>query len=430
MLNRVLVITDNLNDAKKLKAALGKAKDGPFDVEWVRRLSTGLKRLRKNDIQAILVDLSLPDSSGITTFDQLFAAAPHIPVLTLNERAEEPLAVKAVEHGAQGYLTRDHFNNSLVPQALGSMIQRKAFEEALYKEKTRAEIALNSIGDSVICTDTSGNVNYLNIAAEEMTGWSREEANGHQIREVFKLIDSNTRQPQHYPSKQVLKSGEPAQLPEDTLLIRRDGSELPIEDSISPIHDWIGNLTGTVIVFHDVSVAKAMSIKMAHLAQHDFLTNLPNRIVLEDRMGQAIALAKRSGTQLAVLFLDLDNFKHINDSLGHAAGDELLQSVAHRLSDCVRHSDTVCRQGGDEFVILLGEAQNNEATTFIADKILTELAMPHTIAKDKLHISTSIGISVYPEDGLDADTLIKSADTAMYTAKQKGRNNYQFFSRA
>lgn len=213
----------------------------------------------------------------------------------------------------------------------------------------------------------------------------------------------------------------------DTVLIRRDGTEADIEDSAAPILDWNGKLMGAVIVFHDVTNARAMTQKMAHLAQHDFLTNLPNRVLLNDRITQAITLAKRNGTQLAVLFLDLDKFKHINDSLGHETGDNLLQSVAQRLTRCVRSSDTVSRQGGDEFVILLAEGKNEDAT-IIANKVLAELALPHSLPESELHVTTSIGISVYPGDGQDVETLIKNADTAMYHAKEKGRNTYQFFS--
>ena len=225
--------------------------------------------------------------------------------------------------------------------------------EYIYQVKTRAEIALNSIGDAVICTDINGNIDYLNVAAEKMTGWAREEAYGQPIDHVFKIINAITRQPAYNPVKLVLLSNKPSGLAADTLLISRDGTEVAIEDSTSPIHNKDGQLTGVVIVFHDVSTSKAMATKMAHLAQHDYLTNLPNRVLLNDRIAQAITLANRHQTQVAILFLDLDNFKHINDSLGHATGDKLLQSVTQRLKDCVRESDTVSRQGGDEFVILL-----------------------------------------------------------------------------
>ena len=300
-------------------------------------------------------------------------------------------------------------------------------DESVYKEKVRAEIALNSISDAVICTDIKGNVDYLNIAAEKTTGWLREEAYGRSIDEIFNIINGITRQPAINPTNCVLQTNKPRSLAADTVLIKRDGSEVAIEDSTSPIHNWDGQLTGVVIVFHDVSYTKSMAIKMAHLAQHDYLTNLPNRMLLNDRIAQAITLANRHHTHLALLFLDLDNFKHINDSLGHATGDKLLQSVAKRLKECVRDSDTVSRQGGDEFVILLAENKNSEDAAVSAQKILEALRALHIIGKSELHVTTSIGISVYPADGLDADALLKSADTAMYYAKEKGRNNYQFF---
>lgn len=429
MLNRILVITDNSTDANTLKGILGAAKGGLFEIKWARRLATGLKRLRAGGIDAIVVDLMLPDSQGISTFDQLFAAARHVPILTLSAgNKDKALAMEAVQRGAQGSLTKGYFVSNLVPQVLRNIIQRKAVEESLFKERARAEIALNSIGDAVICTDTFGNIDYLNVAAENMTGWSRTEANGLPIGRIFQIINGVTREHDQNPVEMVLKHDKPKGLNADTVLIRRDGSEVAIEDSVSPIHDWHGKLTGAVIVFHDATQAVAMSKKLAHLAHHDFLTDLPNRLLLNDRITQAITLAKRSGTQLAVLFLDLDKFKHINDSLGHETGDRLLQSVTQRLSACVRSSDTVSRQGGDEFVILLTGGKYGEDAALTADKILAELALPHQLDKHELHITTSIGISVYPEDGLDAETLIKNADTAMYHAKEKGRNNFQFFS--
>jgi len=183
-----------------------------------------------------------------------------------------------------------------------------------------------------------------------------------------------------------------------------------------------------VIVFHDVSAARAIAKKMAHLAQHDFLTDLPNRMLLSDRVGNAISLARRHGKKSAVLFLDLDGFKHINDSLGHPVGDRLLQSVAERLVACVRGSDTVSRQGGDEFVVLLSEMEYPADAARSADKMLRTLEAPHMIDAKEFHVTASIGISVFPDDGGDAETLVKCADIAMYHAKNKGRNNYQFFT--
>src|SRR6266446_7107321 len=174
-------------------------------------------------------------------------------------------------------------------------------------------------------------------------------------------------------------------------------------------------------------VLREKELRLRAMSQHDVLTDLPNRLLLKDRLIQAISRARRNRNQLAVLFLDLDGFKHINDSLGHAIGDKLLQSVAVCLSACVRKSDTVSRQGGDEFVILLSEVTHAADAAVSAAKILTELKKTHSIGDYSLRITVSIGVSTYPDNGEDAETLIKNADTAMYHAKQCGRDNYQFF---
>jgi diguanylate cyclase (GGDEF)-like protein len=211
------------------------------------------------------------------------------------------------------------------------------------------------------------------------------------------------------------------------ILVRRDGFECAIERKVTPIQDQDGGVTGAVVAFHDVSVAQAKSLEMSHLAQHDALTDLPNRVLFNDRLTQAIALAERQGKQLAVMFVDLDHFKKINDSLGHDVGDKLLQSVADRLIACVRRSDTVSRLGGDEFVVLLAQVGHAEDAAYSARKILRALAVPHAIDNRSLDINVSIGVSTYPNDGQDAEGLINRADDAMYEAKEQGRNNYQFF---
>ena len=175
---------------------------------------------------------------------------------------------------------------------------------------------------------------------------------------------------------------------------------------------------------------QAAKDNLEHLVHHDVLTDLPNRTLLQDRLGQAIELARRQDRQLAVMFMDLDQFKHINDSLGHTVGDQLLQSVAQRLVGCVRHSDTVSRQGGDEFVLLLPYIEHAEDAALTAQKLLAALVLPHRIDGHTVHIGASIGISIYPDDGRDAETLIKCADSAMYHAKGNGRNNYKFFEQS
>jgi diguanylate cyclase (GGDEF)-like protein/PAS domain S-box-containing protein len=304
---------------------------------------------------------------------------------------------------------------------------RKNMEEALFVEKERAQVTLNSIGDAVACTDISGNITFLNLVAEKMTGWSHKEAEGRPMADVLEILDATSRKANPNPMGLLVDENRTMHLPSNSILIRQDGLEIPIEDSVAPIHDRKGQATGAVIVFRDVSAARAMTLQLAHSAEHDVLTGLPNRALLNDRVNQAIILASRHMKKVGVLFLDLDGFKHINDSLGHLTGDKLLQSISKRLGDCVRASDTVSRQGGDEFVVLLSEMEHSEDAAVTARRLLQAIADAHFINQQDLHVTTSIGVSVYPDDGLDAETLIKNADTAMYQAKENGRQNYQFF---
>src|SRR6267143_1728434 len=315
-------------------------------------------------------------------------------------------------------------------RALRYAIERKVMEEALFVEKERAQVTLNCIGEAVVCTDISGNITFLNLVAERMTGWSWQEAASRPMAEVFRIMDSTTLEICPDPMEMAVGENPTVHLPSNCVLIRRDGFEIPIEDSVAPIHDREGKATGAVIVFGDVSTARAMAAEMTYSAEHDFLTGLPNRMLLNDRVSQAIVLAPRHSNKVAVLFLDLDGFKHINDSLGHPIGDKLLQSIAKRLVDCVRTSDTVSRQGGDEFVLLLSEVHRSEDAAISALRILQAVAEAHSIDQHDLHVTASIGVSVYPDDGQDAETLIKNADTAMYQAKENGRQSYQFFKPA
>lgn len=175
-------------------------------------------------------------------------------------------------------------------------------------------------------------------------------------------------------------------------------------------------------------VAEHTARQMAHMAEHDCLTGLPNRALLNDRLERSIALASRQGKKIALMYLDLDHFKHINDSLGHVIGDQLLQSIAKRLNACVRLSDTVSRQGGDEFMVLLADVEDAGTAVIIAQKLMDAMAQPHLIGIHRLHVTLSIGISLYPDDGRDIESVVRNADTAMYHAKKSGRNNYQVFT--
>jgi diguanylate cyclase (GGDEF)-like protein/PAS domain S-box-containing protein len=289
-----------------------------------------------------------------------------------------------------------------------------------------AQITLDAIGDAVLVVDPRGDLLYLNKVAEIMTGWSREEAVGRPVEQVFFVFDGKTRERANCPARQAMEKNHKMALTLGSVLIRRDGLDIAIEDSAVPIHDRNGKLVGAVIVFHDASRSGSVIQKLSHDAQHDFLTGLPNRMLLQERLTQAIGMANRHQKQIALLFVDLDQFKPVNDSMGHAVGDHLLRDVAAQISHCLRATDTVSRHGGDEFVILLTEIEKKSDAARIAEKVLARFSEPRLIDGHQIQVAMSIGIAVYPDNGLDADTLMRSADLAMYTTKASRQSSYHF----
>jgi len=433
-INSVLLVEDNPGDARLLREMFDEQGSRDTALTIVSSMGEAEKYLVEHTADIILLDLGLPDVQGLEVVRRARIAAPRVPLVVLTGLDDETLAAQALQEGAQDYLVKSQIDTygttrGLV-RALRYSIERKILEDALFVEKERAQVTLNSIGDAVACTDVSGNLTFLNLVAEKLTGWSWQEAAGRPMAEVFQILDTTNREIIPNPMDRAVRGDETVHLPANSILVRRDGFEIPIEDSVAPIHDGEGKTAGAVIVFRDVSMARALALQITHSAEHDFLTGLPNRMLLNDRISQAITLAPRHMKHVAVMLLDLDGFKHINDSLGHLTGDKLLQSIAERLVQCVRASDTVSRQGGDEFVVLLSEVVQSEDAALTARRMLQAVAQPHSIEQHDLHITTSIGVSVYPEDGLDADTLIKNADTAMYQAKENGRQSFQFFKPA
>ncbi|MGZ8786522.1 MAG: putative bifunctional diguanylate cyclase/phosphodiesterase, partial [Acidimicrobiia bacterium] len=426
---RLLLVEDNLGDARLLREMLREPGSLSTDVTHAQSMSEAEACLSNRATDIILLDLGLPDAQGLVAVRRTHAAAPRIPLVVLTGIDDETLADQALQEGAEDYLIKGEIEPRGLVRALRYAIERKIMQEALFVEKERAEVTLNSIGDAVISSDLAGTITFLNSMAESMTGWTRDEAVGRRMAAVFRSVDGMSREATRYPMTAAREHNRTIHLPPNCILIGLDG-EIPIEGSISPIHDREARPTGAVIVFRDVSLARAMAEEMTHSVEHDFLTGLPNRMLLNDRISQAIATAPRHQKQVAVLFLDLDGFKHINDSLGHGIGDKLLQSVAARLVECVRDSDTVSRQGADEFVVLLSEAEQWQDAAIVARRMLEAVAEAHLIDRHDLHVTTSIGVSVFPDDGGDAETLIKNADTAMYQAKANGRQSFQFFKPA
>lgn len=425
--NTLLVVEDNPGDVRLLREMINDHGAHSTRLVHVVGMAAAETYLAGHPVDIILLDLGLEDAHGLEAVRRTHAAAPSVPLVVLTGMDDERLAAQALNHGAQDYLIKGQVDSRGLVRAMRYAVERKNMEEALFGEKERAEVTLNCIADAVACADIAGNITFLNRMAVAMTGWSVAQAMGRPMASVLRIEDAVTRTTIANPMVRAMALDRPGQLRPNCVLIGRDGTETAIEDSVAPIHDRQGQPSGAVIVFRDVGVARAMALEMSHSARHDFLTGLPNRMLLNDRLDQAIAAAPRHGKKVAALFLDLDGFKHINDTLGHPIGDKLLQSVAGRLVECVRGADTVSRQGGDEFVVLLSEVQHADDAAILARRILDVVAAEHRIDSHCLHVTTSIGIAVYPDDGQDAETLIKHADTAMYRAKDDGRQTYRFF---
>jgi diguanylate cyclase (GGDEF)-like protein/PAS domain S-box-containing protein len=426
----LLLVEDNPGDVRLLREMFHEQGLHHTELTQVETMAQAEKHLAGSNVDIILLDLGLADAQGLQSIRRARAVAPGVPLVVLTALDDESLAARALQEGVQDYLIKGQIDARGLLRALRYAVERKTMQEELFEEKERAQVTLNSIGDAVICTDISGNITFLNLVAVRMTGWSRDEAAGRPMAEVFHVLDATSRKTTPNPMEMAVRQNRTMHLPSNCILIQRDGGEIPIEDSIAPIHDREGRVTGVVIVFRDVSSGQTMALQLAYSAHHDFLTGLPNRKLLNDRVSQAILTATRYKNKVAVLFLDLDGFKHINDSLGHSIGDRVLQSVAKRLVDSVRGSDTVSRQGGDEFVVLLSEVAHSEGVAIAARRLLQVAAEPHSIGQHELYVTACIGVSVYPEDGMDVETLIKNADTAMYQAKENGRQSYQFFEPA
>lgn len=315
---------------------------------------------------------------------------------------------------------REHRHHEIQRQ-----VREKTVELAL--EKERAQVTLASIGDGVITTDAQGRVEYLNPVAEQLTGWSAAEAHGRLLPEVFSIIRDDTRKQADSPLQAYLDETQAHELRRDSVLVDREGNEIAIDHSAAPIRDRENQIIGVVVAFHDVSHERQLAQEMSYQATHDALTGLYNRRAFEDRLRDALLDAKHNGFVHVLLYLDLDQFKIVNDAAGHVAGDELLRHVSALLLAETRRSDTVARLGGDEFGVLLHECAREEGLK-IAHKIRQVVHDFRFVWKDRSYaIGVSIGMVMVNGDSDSLSTILSAADAACYAAKDKGRNRVQLF---
>jgi diguanylate cyclase (GGDEF)-like protein/PAS domain S-box-containing protein len=302
--------------------------------------------------------------------------------------------------------------------------EHKLAEEAIRESEQKYRTIIENIEDGYHELDFSGNIVFFNDALLKILGYSRDEFVKINYRD---LTDEETARRLLQVCDEVYRTGNPSRGIEIEVM-RKDGTMRVVELSVSLIVDATGHGAGFRNLVRDITERKKSEETIRRLAYHDPLTGLPNRLLFTDRLAMAITGAKRNRQHLAVMILDLDYFKDINDTLGHHIGDRLLQAVGSRLTELLRKGDTVARMGGDEFLILLPEINNVGVTTTIAQKIVDSFQIPLIVDEHRLHITTSIGIAIYPDVSDDVETLIKHADIAMYRAKGSGRNNYQLFT--
>jgi diguanylate cyclase (GGDEF)-like protein len=414
---RVLLVEDNPGDARLLQEYLLESYNRDYCLTHVQSLELALQQISIQPFDVVLLDLMLPDNHGLETLEQLRKPFPAVPVVILTGMNDEGLAIQAVHDGAQDYLVKGNIDSFQLRRAIHHAIERNRLLSALAEKTKKLQTSESNFRqviekdvDGIVIVDDNGMVRYVNPSAQNLFKQQLQDLIG---------------KPFGYP----IVAGEASEVE----IPRADAAPAMAELRVF-LTDWEGE--GAFLAhFRDVTVYKHMLEELnkareleRYLAYYDNLTGLPNRQLFYDRLRHAISQGKRYGLKMAVMFLDLDGFKSVNDRLGHQVGDQLLKAMATRLKQNLRESDTISRLGGDEFTIVLEHISQMEDVAKIGQKILDTLAKPLKIEDHEFAVTASIGISIYPNDGPDVDSLLRCADFAMYRAKRKGKNNYEFFN--
>ena len=385
----------------------------------------------------ILLDIDMPK---INCFE-LCRAMQSIPELSfcsfifITSHTRASIETEAFELGAADFIGKPiHLdicrlrvqNQMLIKQQSRSL--HKAYS-LLHSEKTHLNTILRSIGDAVIATDNNECITFINSVAQRLTGYSEKESLSKPITEIMHLRDASDGKSMINPLSVALKQRRSVAMALNAELKSKDGSCYRVEDTASPIFDMEGkHMIGGVIVFQDVTASVAMSTQMTHLTHHDQLTGLPNRVLLHDRMLQAINLSQDTDIMVAALLIDIDNFKYVNDAKGHHLGDTIIKHVASRLENVGDAYTTVSRIGGDEFVILLSRCKSYSYINQIASSVISVINTPFELDNQEHRLTVSVGVSVFPDDAKTPEQLMRHADTAMYKVKNDGKNGVSFYA--
>jgi len=425
---KILLVEDSPSDAE---LTLRELKRGGLLCE-IKHVDTEYDyREQLNHFQPdiVLSDYSLPTFDGLRALDILKAEQPDIPFIFVSGTMGEDTAIESLKQGAMDYIIKG--NLSRLPSAINNALERvqerlalKQAEEALLLHNHAIEVSATS----TLIVDVSlpdMPLIYVNHAFEQVTGYTKEEVIG---RNWNFLQGDDTNQTELEKLRLAIQEG----VASSAVLrnYRKDGSLFINEIYISPVmSNQSGKVQYYVGVQNDITQIRQYQEALERQANYDMLTGLANRNLLKERIKHAFNEGRRSGRVFTVAFIDIDNFKRVNDSLGHSAGDELIKIVAERLQQCVREGDTVARVGGDEFVMLLSSQSSEESTHIVLQRIRTEMGKPFALAKKQIQVTCSIGLASFPRDGDNSEALLSNADSAMYRAKASGRNNFQFYAK-
>ena len=388
------------------------------------------------DPDIILLDIEMPEINGFELCKMLksHALTRTCTIIFITSHHDFENESKALALGAIDFIGRP-INLNVCRIRIKNHLRLRAQDrqlneayQALQKEKEHLHITLQSIGDGVIATDSNQRVTFLNPVAQRLSGWSGNSAIGQCISNVMTLRDATSNTPLINPVAVALSENRTVAMALNAKIVSQQGREYRVEDSAAPIRDVAGSIIGAALVFQDVTESVAMATQMSHMTNHDQLTGLPNRLLLHDRLLQALPRNTRDGTKLAVLLIDIDNFKYLNDTLGHQTGDKVIFQLSQRLEELCDAHTSLSRIGGDEFVLMSSDISTANHIDMVASQVLRLSSAPVTINDEEYKLSVSIGISVFPDDACNEKELVRHADTAMYRAKTLGRDRYCYFS--
>jgi diguanylate cyclase (GGDEF)-like protein len=440
---RILIIEDNPVDALLLKVLLEKAGQGECQVEQAGTLEGGLERVDDGRLDLILLDLGLPDSFGIETFLAIHERCPQVPVIVLTGMDDQDLATHAVKAGAQDYLFKGRLNGDQILRSSRYAIERArllSIEQTGYALTKIAEQRFRSLVEGIDAIvweadPITWQYSFISQRAETLLEYPIQRwMDDHEF--LLKCVHPLDRE-QITTFREALKDGQGHQCEFRVLTASgrvvwlRDSGRLinAGQDSVEANNVEMGKAVFSGLLT-DISGAMAVDQQLHQLTNFDPLTGLPNRRLFREQLGAALVQAEEYKWIVLVLFLDVDRFKAVNDSMGHIEGDELLRQVGRRLSRNLRARDTVGRIGGDEFAIILMNPEDPQNAAIVANKLYTALRQPFDLNGREVTVTASIGIAMFPDDGNTADSLIKYADTAMYAAKEAGRDTYRFYTEA